>query len=197
MAWDSCRSVTSQPSWTRQWPVASPWSLNPRPLCADQTAINIWHALHLMRRLHEHELTCHFFLQGYEADNPNIDLLRLRNFTAGCKLKEDEVLAPTLLGRIAELVSAMHPFVSSFFCHSFVLPLSSGRRHQSISTHTYLFTPPLSPLHRLFIFQRLLRETPKLPLRKPAAQPSSGPGGWTSSMTEIGLLDSFSLTQYN
>jgi hypothetical protein len=169
-AWDgSCRTAMSQPKLDLTVPglrVATLWSLAP---CADQSPINIWHALHAMRLLHGHELTCHLFSQGYEADNPNIDLLRLRNFTAGCKLKEDEVLTSTLLDRIAELVSAMRPFVSSFS----VTPFSS--------TQLWSTTPRLSPLtptcphphiHNHFppciaIFQRLLRELYKPQFAQP------------------------------
>ena len=73
-------------------------------------------------------------MQGYEADNPSIELLRLRNFTAGCKLKEDEVLSPSLLDRISEAIGCMVPFVSAlvhFFVHAHP-PFQLG----GISTHT-------------------------------------------------------------
>ncbi len=52
-------------------------------------------------------------VQGYEADNPNIELLRLKNFTIGSKLPDDEVVRPGGLDRIASLVGTMTPFVSS------------------------------------------------------------------------------------
>lgn len=51
-------------------------------------------------------------LQGYEADNANIGLLRLRNYTIGKKLKDEEVLGNGGLGRIAELIGVLEPFVS-------------------------------------------------------------------------------------
>lgn len=51
-------------------------------------------------------------LQGYEADHADIDLLRLRNYTVGRKLTEDEVLGPRSLNRIAELFRSMKQFVS-------------------------------------------------------------------------------------
>ncbi|RMZ81339.1 hypothetical protein DV738_g2144, partial [Chaetothyriales sp. CBS 135597] len=54
-------------------------------------------------------LTVH---QGYAADNPNIELLRLRSFTMGKRLSEQEVLAPNALSRITELIAVMVPFVS-------------------------------------------------------------------------------------
>lgn len=58
--------------------------------------------------------------QGYDADNPNIDLLRLRNFTVGKKLKDDEVLGPAGLDRIAELFGILTPFVS--YLNSVIMP---------------------------------------------------------------------------
>lgn len=51
-------------------------------------------------------------MQGYEADNPNIEFLRLKNFTIGRKLKDEEVLGPGFLDTIAGLVGTMAPFVS-------------------------------------------------------------------------------------
>ena len=50
--------------------------------------------------------------KGYETDNPNIDLLKLRNYTIGKKLKDEEVLGPGGLGRIAALIGILTPFVS-------------------------------------------------------------------------------------
>lgn len=62
------------------------------------------------------------FLQGYEADNPNIDLLRLRNYTIGRKLKDAEVVGPGALDAIVDLMGALAPFVRSahpfLFCSS-------------------------------------------------------------------------------
>lgn len=52
------------------------------------------------------------YAQGYEADHPNIDLLKLKNFTVGKKLPDEEVVGPRGLQRIADLVSCMVPFVS-------------------------------------------------------------------------------------
>ncbi|KAL2042678.1 hypothetical protein N7G274_004437 [Stereocaulon virgatum] len=58
--------------------------------------------------------------KGYEADNPNIDLLRLRNYTIGKKLKDDEVLGSGGLNGIAELIGILTPFVS--YLNSVVMP---------------------------------------------------------------------------
>ena len=52
------------------------------------------------------------YTQGYDADNPNIELLRLKNFTVGTKLKDEEVAGPGCLEKIAGLVGIMAPFVS-------------------------------------------------------------------------------------
>lgn len=51
-------------------------------------------------------------MQGYAADHPNIELLRLKNFTIGRKLKDEEVVGPGCLDRIVGLVGTMAPFVS-------------------------------------------------------------------------------------
>lgn len=73
--------------------------------------------------------------QGYEADNPNIELLRLRNFTAGTRLKEDEVLSPNFLHRTLEIIGALKPLVSA---KSPSLPLPGQV--------TAISTPPSFPL---------------------------------------------------
>ena len=58
--------------------------------------------------------------KGYEKDNPNIELLKLRNYTIGKKLKDDEVLGPGGLGRIVQLIGILAPFVS--YLNSVVMP---------------------------------------------------------------------------
>ncbi|KAF2659388.1 hypothetical protein K491DRAFT_689258 [Lophiostoma macrostomum CBS 122681] len=50
--------------------------------------------------------------KGYSADHKDIELLRLRNFTLGTKLSDKEVVGANGLGRIADLVASMVPFVS-------------------------------------------------------------------------------------
>ena len=52
------------------------------------------------------------FYQGYEADHPNINLLRLRNYTLGKTLVDEEILGSNPLGRVADIVEALVPFVS-------------------------------------------------------------------------------------
>ncbi|CAD0052407.1 unnamed protein product [Aureobasidium pullulans] len=50
--------------------------------------------------------------KGYDAGHPDIDLLRLRRFTVGTKLTDAEVLDAQVLRRIADLFSALHPFIA-------------------------------------------------------------------------------------
>ena len=59
-------------------------------------------------------------MKGYEADNPNIDLLRLRNYTIGHKLKDAEVLGYGGLGRIVQLIGILTPFVT--YLNSVIMP---------------------------------------------------------------------------
>ena len=58
------------------------------------------------------KLTRLISLKGFKADNPNIALLRLRNYTVGKKLKDEEVLGERALGRMTELIGILAPFVS-------------------------------------------------------------------------------------
>ncbi|KAL2217225.1 hypothetical protein M432DRAFT_549948 [Thermoascus aurantiacus ATCC 26904] len=58
--------------------------------------------------------------RGYEADNENIELLRLRNFTIGKPLPDEVLLSPDAQDRIAELVGIMVPFVT--YLNSVVMP---------------------------------------------------------------------------
>ncbi|KAF1966233.1 hypothetical protein BU23DRAFT_487302 [Bimuria novae-zelandiae CBS 107.79] len=58
--------------------------------------------------------------KGYDADHKDIELLRLRNFTLGTKLSDNEVVGAKGLDRIAELVSCMVPFIT--YLNSVVMP---------------------------------------------------------------------------
>lgn len=51
------------------------------------------------------------FSQGYDADHRDIDLLRLKNYTVGCKLTDEEVTGKGGLERISTLLTCMKPFV--------------------------------------------------------------------------------------
>ncbi|PGH13205.1 hypothetical protein AJ79_03762 [Helicocarpus griseus UAMH5409] len=48
--------------------------------------------------------------KGYDADNKNIDLLRLRNFTIGKAFQDKDMLGPGSLDRVAHIVGIMEPF---------------------------------------------------------------------------------------
>lgn len=61
--------------------------------------------------------------QGYDKEHRDIELLRLRNFTLGTKLSDEEVVGAKGLERIAELVACIVPFVS---CISLFLQFPSG-----------------------------------------------------------------------
>ncbi|KAF1963181.1 hypothetical protein CC80DRAFT_487575 [Byssothecium circinans] len=50
--------------------------------------------------------------KDYSGDHKDIELLRLRSFTLGTKLSDDEVVGAKGLDRIAELIGCMVPFVS-------------------------------------------------------------------------------------
>ena len=52
------------------------------------------------------------FAQDYPPDHKDILLLRLRSFTLGKKLSDEEVVGPEGINRIAELISRIEPFVS-------------------------------------------------------------------------------------
>ena len=51
--------------------------------------------------------------KGYEADNPNIELLRLRSFTMGRRLPDSEILGAKYINMVAETIQLMLPFVSA------------------------------------------------------------------------------------
>ncbi|PGH03819.1 hypothetical protein AJ80_08632 [Polytolypa hystricis UAMH7299] len=50
--------------------------------------------------------------KGYNADHPDVQLLRLRNFTMGKKLGDSDFLGPEAQDLIADIVGVMVPFVS-------------------------------------------------------------------------------------
>lgn len=58
------------------------------------------------------------WVQDYSAENPNIGLLRLRNYTVGRKLKDEEVLGHGGLDRIVNLIGILTPFVGFRFLHA-------------------------------------------------------------------------------
>ncbi|KGO68112.1 Conserved hypothetical protein CHP02453 [Penicillium italicum] len=58
--------------------------------------------------------------KGYEADNKNIKLLRLRSFTIGKPISDDEITGDDAQEKIAALVGVMEPFVT--YLNSVVMP---------------------------------------------------------------------------
>ncbi|KIX93621.1 uncharacterized protein Z520_10527 [Fonsecaea multimorphosa CBS 102226] len=62
--------------------------------------------------------------KGYEADNPNIELLRLRNFTLGKRIPDEQVIGEQGLPTILELIRVMVPFVT--YLNSVVMPDDDG-----------------------------------------------------------------------
>ncbi|KAJ4536627.1 hypothetical protein HRR76_004658 [Exophiala dermatitidis] len=58
--------------------------------------------------------------KGYEANNPNIELLRLRNFTLGKPIPDEVVVSEQGLQKIVELIGVMVPFVT--YLNSVVMP---------------------------------------------------------------------------
>jgi len=64
-----------------------------------------------------HYTADHSSSQGYAADHPDIELLRLRDYTIGRKITDEEVLGDEGLDRIAALLACIKPFVSFHFHH--------------------------------------------------------------------------------
>lgn len=58
--------------------------------------------------------------KGYDAENPNIALLRLRNYTLGRKLKDEEVVGDAAPKRIANLMQVLMPFIT--YLNTIVMP---------------------------------------------------------------------------
>ncbi|KAL4904696.1 hypothetical protein BDW74DRAFT_27773 [Aspergillus multicolor] len=58
--------------------------------------------------------------KGYDLDNENIQLLRLRSFTLGKKVSDADLLSPDAQEKIAALIGIMEPFVS--YLNSVVMP---------------------------------------------------------------------------
>ena len=52
--------------------------------------------------------------QDFDANHKEIEVLRLRNYTIGRKLKDEEVIGEKGIEYISGLIGAMVPFVSLF-----------------------------------------------------------------------------------
>ncbi|PNS14802.1 hypothetical protein CAC42_2031 [Sphaceloma murrayae] len=58
--------------------------------------------------------------QGYAKDHADIDLLRLKNFTIGRQLEDEEVVGAGFLEKVVDLVGVMKPFIH--YLNSVVMP---------------------------------------------------------------------------
>ncbi|KPI42535.1 uncharacterized protein AB675_9758 [Cyphellophora attinorum] len=58
--------------------------------------------------------------KGYSVEDASIELLRLRNYTAGHRLPEQTVLSPSLVKEIAVLIGSLYPLVT--YLNSVVMP---------------------------------------------------------------------------
>lgn len=63
-------------------------------------------------------LTRPFTAQGYDVDNENIKLLRLRNFTISKSLADEDFRGPDAQDKIAALIGVVEPFVRPPSCPS-------------------------------------------------------------------------------
>ncbi|KAI9809098.1 MAG: hypothetical protein M1825_002387 [Sarcosagium campestre] len=67
--------------------------------------------------------------KGFDASNPNIDLLRLRNFVIGKKLGDQEVVGAKGLQNITNMLASMTPFIH--YLNSVVMPDNSSSDDES------------------------------------------------------------------
>ncbi|KAL1644503.1 hypothetical protein SLS61_008771 [Didymella pomorum] len=58
--------------------------------------------------------------KDFSMDHKDIDLLRLRSFTLGKKLSDEDVVGPKGMDRIAELIACIEPFIT--YLNSVVMP---------------------------------------------------------------------------
>lgn len=49
--------------------------------------------------------------KGYEANHPQIELLKLKSFIAICPLKDEEFLKPKIVDKLKTAFAAVHPFI--------------------------------------------------------------------------------------
>ncbi|KAJ0424297.1 hypothetical protein BJY00DRAFT_309213 [Aspergillus carlsbadensis] len=70
--------------------------------------------------------------KGYEHDNENIKLLRLRSFTIGKPVSDADLLSPDAQEKVATLIGIMEPFVT--YLNNVVMPDPGGHDTSSIAT---------------------------------------------------------------
>ncbi|KAI4666642.1 uncharacterized protein J4E79_002681 [Alternaria viburni] len=58
--------------------------------------------------------------KGYDHDHKDIELMRLRNYTMGRKLADDEIVGSGGLERVGELIASLVPFIT--YLNSIAMP---------------------------------------------------------------------------
>ncbi|CZT24595.1 uncharacterized protein RCC_10320 [Ramularia collo-cygni] len=69
--------------------------------------------------------------KGYSAEHPDIELLRLKNYTIGKKISNDEILGDAGMDRVVGLLKCLKPFITH--CNSVVLPDDVDERDEGES----------------------------------------------------------------
>ncbi|KAF3942394.1 hypothetical protein ABW19_dt0208136 [Dactylella cylindrospora] len=58
--------------------------------------------------------------KGYDKTHPDINLLRLKSYTVGKRISDEEILQPNAMDYIVEIIRAMEPFIT--YLNSVVMP---------------------------------------------------------------------------
>ena len=58
--------------------------------------------------------------KDYEVTHPDIELLKLRNFTIGAKISDEDVTGKDILQKMTDLMTDLEPFIT--FLNSVVMP---------------------------------------------------------------------------
>ncbi|KAF7676409.1 hypothetical protein GT037_005914 [Alternaria burnsii] len=95
---------------------------NPKasPLCFTFPCIRLSYQTSVTKQEDASQLPISCKGRGYDHDHKDIELLRLRNFTMGRKLTDDEIVGVGGLERVGELVANMVPFIT--YLNSIAMP---------------------------------------------------------------------------
>ncbi|CAN9443895.1 unnamed protein product [Alternaria sp. RS040] len=95
---------------------------NPKasPLCFTFPCIRLSYQTSVTKQEDASQLPIPCKGRGYDHDHKDIELLRLRNFTMGRKLTDDEIVGVGGLERVGELVANMVPFIT--YLNSIAMP---------------------------------------------------------------------------
>ncbi|RYO07388.1 hypothetical protein AA0119_g2334 [Alternaria tenuissima] len=95
---------------------------NPKasPLCFAFPCIRLSYQTSVTKQEDASQLPISCKGRGYDHDHKDIELLRLRNFTMGRKLTDDEIVGVGGLERVGELVANMVPFIT--YLNSIAMP---------------------------------------------------------------------------